>query len=302
MKKVILEHISCDFCGCEKYRTRYRKPDNWLYVNQYEYPVVECVDCGLVYVNPRPVQDSMGQFYPPDYHEDRNTESFRARYKIESEYLPRLENELVLDIGCASGDFLAFLKKTYSGIKTVGVDYFSKKVDYDFIQFHQKNLPDANLPGSAFDLVTAWAVFEHLHDPSSYFREVNRILKSGGRFVFLVTNSESFYGRYAYVEDVPRHTFHFSEKSLNNYAEKFGFTGVKYFYEARLWDPTGNGTFYYKLMEFFGSTWEKRYLRQDNRLQHLAGRIGRKIDSLVFRKPWEAKKRRSGIIIAEFTK
>jgi 2-polyprenyl-3-methyl-5-hydroxy-6-metoxy-1,4-benzoquinol methylase len=48
-------------------------------------------------------------------------------------------------------------------------------------------LPNANLKESSFDIVTAWAVFEHLHNPSDYFFEVQKVLKPGGKFIFLVT-------------------------------------------------------------------------------------------------------------------
>jgi len=30
MDKILLEHIRCDFCNDKYYKTRYRKPDNWL--------------------------------------------------------------------------------------------------------------------------------------------------------------------------------------------------------------------------------------------------------------------------------
>jgi ubiquinone/menaquinone biosynthesis C-methylase UbiE len=302
IKKVILEHVKCDYCSQEKYITRYRKPDNWLNKLQYEFPIVECINCGLVYLNPRPTQDSMSLFYPENYHEDRNTESFKKRYAAQCEYIPGLNEQKVLDIGCARGDFLSFLKGLYPNIKTFGVDFFSEKVNYDFIKFHKKNLKEADFPNSFFDIVTAWAVFEHLHEPNENFEEVNRILKSGGKFIFLVTNSESFYGKYAYVEDIPRHTYHFSEKTLNNYAEKCGFKATRYYYETRFWNPTGYGTFYYKFMEFFGSTWEKRLLNRDFKFQRFAGSIGKKIDKIIFSKNWEAKIGRSGILIAEFTK
>jgi SAM-dependent methyltransferase len=264
--------------------------------------VVECTNCGLVYLNPRPTQEGMGCFYPKDYHEDRNTASFHERYEIQSQYLPDLTNQVVLDIGCARGDFLAYLKNKNSGITTIGVDFFSEKVDYDFIQFHKSEIFNCSISNESIDIVTAWAVFEHLHEPSLNFNEVSRILKKNGRFIFLVTNSESNYGKNAYTEDIPRHTYHFSEKSLDNYAKKFGFKKPVYHYETRFWDPTGNGTFYYKMMEFFGSTWEKRYLRSDTRFQRLMGKVGRKIDNIVFKNHWEAKKRSSGIIIAEFIK
>jgi uncharacterized Zn finger protein len=49
-----LEHVDCDLCGSADYKIRYRKSDNWLWLNYFEYPVVECPGCGLVYVNPRP--------------------------------------------------------------------------------------------------------------------------------------------------------------------------------------------------------------------------------------------------------
>ena len=32
-----------------------------------EFPVVRCVDCGLVYLNPRPDDDSLSECYPDDY-------------------------------------------------------------------------------------------------------------------------------------------------------------------------------------------------------------------------------------------
>ncbi len=302
MKNILLEHINCDFCGCAKYKTRYRKPDNWLWSSQYEYPVVECIGCGLVYLNPRPTKESMVGFYPENYHEDRNTESYKLRYKRQMEYLPTLSNQTILDIGCARGDFLAYLKVQNPDLEVVGVDFFSEKVDYEFIEFHKNSLPDSNLESERFDIITAWAVFEHLHQPSIYFEEVYRVLKKGGKFIFLVTNSESLYGTHAYVEDIPRHTYHFSEKTLNQFAKKFGFIDTKYFYETRFWDSTGMGTFHFKFMELFGSTWENRYLGEITFIQRMAGKIGRKLDNLIFKSNWEAKKRKSGILIAEFTK
>ncbi len=302
MNNILLEHIDCDFCGCKKYKTRYRKPDNWLWHTQYEFPVVECINCGLVYLNPRPTQESMANFYPKDYHEDRNTESFKLRYQRQMEYLPKLDSQVILDIGCARGDYLAFLKACSPNIEVVGVDYFSEQVNYDYIEFHKNTLPGSNLENERFDIITAWAVFEHLHEPSIYFKEVFKLLKKSGKFIFLVTNSESLYGTHAYAEDIPRHTYHFSEKSLNNYAEKFGFTKIKYFYETKFWDASGRGTFHYKLMELFGSTWEKRFLGNTSSIQKIAGKIGGKLDNLIFKTNWEAQKRKSGILIAEFTK
>ena len=299
---LLLEHIDCDLCGGKKYRTRYRKPDTWLWRNQYEYPVVECADCGLVYVNPRPTVDSMACFYPEDYHSERTGAEWDQRYASELSYLPSLDGKRLLDVGCASGDFLAYVKRHHPHAELYGVDTYSDGVKLPEIDFHGRDLTECDLPSDHFDVVTAWAVFEHLHQPSSYFKEVQRILRAGGLFAFLVTNSESLYGRRAYAEDVPRHTYHYSEKTLRQYAGKFGFELKRIDFDDRIWDGRGHGTFRHLLERLVGATWEKRYLGRRNRLQSLAGRLGRRVDKFVFRSHWEARSRRSGILIGQFVK
>src|SRR5256885_2475367 len=51
------------------------------------------------------------------------------------------------------------------------------------------NLPFAN---ETFDLVTANMVLEHLRDPVVEFREVSRVMKSGGVFVFHTPNARGY--------------------------------------------------------------------------------------------------------------
>ena len=80
---MMLEHVRCDLCGSDDYRIRYRKPDNWLWLNLCEYPVVECSGCGLVYVNPRPTFQEMSNFYPPGYHSGRDDTAHLQRYSAQ---------------------------------------------------------------------------------------------------------------------------------------------------------------------------------------------------------------------------
>lgn len=296
------EHCTCDLCGGSNYHVRYRKPDTWLWLNQFEFPVVECINCGLVYVNPRPTQKTMAYYYPTNYHDNRTTEQHLYRYKIQSEYLPKLTNEAILDIGCAKGDFLIYLKQKYKDIKLFGMDYYCNSVNSEEISFQQKDLPQCNYASDQFDIVTAWAVFEHLHEPSEYFQEVSRILKGNGKFIFLVTNSESLYGRHAFTEDIPRHLYHFSEKTLKRYADKYGFTLSNMWYDDRVFDGRGHGTFRHLIPSLLGITWEDRYFTDRNRILQCSERIGNLADSVIFSRHWEAKCKRSGIIVVEFTK
>jgi SAM-dependent methyltransferase len=175
-----LEHVSCDLCGSNDYLERYRKPDDWLWLNQFEYPVVQCEKCGLVYVNPRPTFEDMALFYPTDYHENRDDETHRTRYQLQFSYIQKFGGKRILDIGCARGDWLNFIKERWADTELHGVDAFSKDVKGMDINFHRCQLPEADLPVDYFDLVTSWAVFEHLHTPGKYFEVVAKVLRKGG--------------------------------------------------------------------------------------------------------------------------
>ncbi len=275
---VELEHVPCDLCGGADYRVRYRKADDWTRLIPFEFPVVECIGCGLVYVNPRPTVEAMWAFYPSGYHR-RDDESHRRRYAIQAEFLPAIDGRRVLDIGCARGDFLIWLGGRHPTASLAGVDFYTDEVATG-VDVFRGALVDAGFADRSFDLVTAWAVFEHLHEPMRHFREVGRILKPGGSFVFLVTNAESLYGRRAYREDVPRHLYHFSEAALGEYARRCGFRFAACAYDDRIFDGRGTGTFGHALR----------------------GRLGTWLDQAVFATHWERRLRRSGIIVVTFVK
>ncbi len=300
--QISLEHISCDFCGCKDYKIRYRKPDAWLWPNQFEYPVVECINCGLVYINPRPTQESMRYFYPDNFHKEKHGGENPERLLSQTNFLPKLSSETVLDIGCGQGDFLNFLKSKYPDTSLYGVDYFVKDINSKNIQFFNKLLADCHFEDNYFDLITAWAVFEHLHSPDVYFNEVSRILKKEGKFIFLVTNSESLYGKYAYIEDIPRHTYHFSKKTLQNYAKKYNFKMTKCIFTDEIFDGRGKGTFNHLFSKIAGISWQKIYFKDINILQKIIRGSGRILDKMIFKTHWESKIGISGNMVVEFEK
>lgn len=297
-----LEHVDCDLCGGRDYRVRYRKPDNWLRLNMFEFPVVECATCGLVYVNPRPTMASMAAFYPEGYHAGRDAAAFVRRYQAQQSMLPDLTGMNVLDVGCAQGDFLAYLLDAGQRFQAHGIDAFSSGVSDPRISFTRSTFRDTAYPSDHFDLVMSWAVFEHLHQPTAYFLEAARVLKPGGCLLILVTNADSLYGRAAHAEDVPRHTYHYSAGTLARYAEKAGLRLAKLEFDDRIFDGRGTGTFRMLAGRLAGFTWEK-LMRNELRLhQRLAMTLGRALDYVCFSGHWEAKLRRSGIMIATYEK
>jgi ubiquinone/menaquinone biosynthesis C-methylase UbiE len=296
-----LEHVNCDLCGSTKYKVLYRKPDNWLRSTTYMFPVVKCDHCGLVYVNPRPTQEAMSAFYPPTYDDERSSSSAMRRYDRQMAYLPVASgDERLLDVGSARGDFLAAVKDRWPQMQVTGTDLFSSASPTAGIDFFSGDLTTLPLGDHSFDIATAWAVFEHLHSPTRYFETLHRLLKPGGKFIALVTNADSAYGRFAYTEDVPRHTYHFSRETLSLFAEKTGFKLIDVKYTNDIFDGRGFGTFRYQFMKALGWSWEREMLSGINFVQRKAGALGSFVDKAVFTLEWESCIRRSGIIVATF--
>jgi len=297
-----METVACNLCGSKSQKILYKKPDIWTHITDFEFPVVKCAGCGLVFVNPRPDIYEMSNYYKEEYHSNRDTSEHRKRYEIQTQFLPALQNESVLDIGCAQGDFLLYLKEKYQNIKMFGCDLFSDSAKSKDINFKNTTLQEADYKESQFELVTAWAVFEHLHDPDTYFKKVSEILKPGGLFVFLVTNANSFYGRVAHKEDVPRHLYHFTKKTIKKYGMKYNLKTNKIKFDDRLYDGRGVGSFRHLFENISGVTWKTRKSLQYSFVQKIARKIGAFLDKIVFRFHWESKMGISGIMIVEMKK
>lgn len=56
------------------------------------------------------------------------------------------------------------------------------------IEVHQADLAALPLSDNSVDLIMSRSVFEHLTDPASVYRELARVLRPGGRIVFLTAN------------------------------------------------------------------------------------------------------------------
>jgi SAM-dependent methyltransferase len=102
------------------------------------------------------------------------------------EYLP--PDGCLLDIGCGRGGLVEQLGHPPELI--VGVD-----PDYDSLCEHRLGIPRAvafsdHLPlaNDQFDTAVASWVLEHLPDPAADFREIGRVLRPGGRFLFITPN------------------------------------------------------------------------------------------------------------------
>ena len=110
-------------------------------------------------------------------------------YRIFEEEVGRaLRSESVLmDAGC--GRTVPVLRK-YIGraSRLIGVELVEFTDVPNGIETIRADLASIPVPSASIDVIMSRSVFEHLEDPAAVYREFARILKPGGRLIFLTAN------------------------------------------------------------------------------------------------------------------
>ena len=105
------------------------------------------------------------------------------------------ENCNILDLGPASGNFANQLYEAgYKNIYGVDIDDYLSPDNRPLItEFKTADLSFDKIPWPdvSFDVITAWCVLPHLENPFHATREIYRILKPDGIFIFTAPNISS---------------------------------------------------------------------------------------------------------------
>lgn len=221
----------CILCGTTK--TNYLFSDqDFLGTVSNTFENYKCLNCGLVFLYPRPSLAEISRLYLPDYVPFRpavedetnlvekwlNYRRWQVRRRLITHYK---ESGSILDVGCATGVFLHELRKT-GGWQTFGIDISETALKYARqrlqLDVFVGELREAQFADNQFDVVTFWDVIEHVPEPLKTLKEVARILKDDGILVINTPNSESLaaklWGKQWAGWDIPRHLQLFSRSNI----------------------------------------------------------------------------------------
>jgi len=246
----------CSLCGAPGHPL-YEGLEDRLFGSPGRWNLKKCSNsgCGLVWMDPMPIEEDIGRAYRTYYTHERETflrrvsrglyRIFRVLFGVERRwrrvylmYLDRVPPGRLLEIGCGDGRRLALFQSRGWVVEGQEVDRRAAAQVYERygIKVHQGGIEHLGLKEASYDAIIMNHVIEHVHDPVGLLAECMRLLKPGGLLVARTPNIESrghqvFRSCWRGLEP-PRHLRLFSGNALRSCAEKAGYPHIDVWAEA----------------------------------------------------------------------
>lgn len=206
---------------------------------KHGYAIHACTGCGVRMVWPTPGADELAAVYTAAYFQrgDKYSEAARraaARndaFKLGLIRTHRTGGSL-LDVGCATGSFLAAAREAgfaISGVEPAGSAAATASERLG-LPVHAGDLASAAFPSGRFEVATLWDVIEHVTDPSAVIAETARVLAPGGVLVVSTGDIASPWARLTGARwpllTPPQHLSYFTRDSLCRLLARHGFDVV----------------------------------------------------------------------------
>ena len=228
----------CPICG-----SGHLVDNDTLFDDRYGYPgrfeLMHCYECGHAFLQhaftPELLVELYSKYYPRSSFDIEQHKPHKEVLGLKAwfegvgsapfRWVPR--NVRVLDIGCGFGESLGYYEARGCEAYGVEADENIRRVADKFGYNVHVGLfePDIYEP-DFFDYVTMAQVIEHVVDPVETFKDVAKVLKSGGCLILSTPNAKGWgariFGKKWINWHAPYHIHFFSGKSIKLAAEKAG--------------------------------------------------------------------------------
>ena len=235
-----MEIINCIVCGKNK-TTPYTDVSDRLSQNPELFQLVKC-DCNFVYLNPRPSEDNISDYYnysEYDPHNSTKDNKLGKIYKLVQWVALRWkfrkicsfhQSGKLLDVGGGNGEFAAYIGlqgwKVVLQDKISNIDNLGDSKNINSVQNLEIIKED-----EYFNVITLWHSLEHIHNMEKLYFQLNRLLTPNGILLIAVPNinapERAFFNKNWAPFDAPRHLYHFQLKTLNELCNRYKFKIVR---------------------------------------------------------------------------
>lgn len=253
--------ISCPLCGSELKKTLFWTFDHTFKCSNQRFGVNRCKDCGCGYLSPRPAEDDISHFYPPEFYWswegaqgeldwDQLIEKRKRQLEAKSLWLADLKPGKLLDIGAQKGEFLWYMQQR--GWDVSGVELGNSVPNPANLPIRYGDFLSMDFEKDQYDVITIWAVLEHVYEPIKFIEKAAALLKPRGRLIVLVTNLNSVQSRFYQADDYPRHLTLFTHRSVRRLCNSYGMTLGKTRTNQEIFGGTLNGGIVYLYKRMMG--------------------------------------------------
>ncbi|SDD80125.1 class I SAM-dependent methyltransferase [Sporomusa acidovorans] len=227
---------NCRLCGSKKIMAIKKIKSPWNLCSDLSYTLYGCSDCQSKMFDPDEHSINLNDFYNErsknkNYLDEQFTYSKYWMHEVKTikQYLQK-DPRSILDIGCRNGDFLLHWPQ---GIKRVGVE-----IAKDFAHIAQNRgiiiindfIENISFE-EKFDIVTCYAILEHLNNPTPFMEKLNNLVSPNGILVIMVpfydclkVNLLDKLNIRWHMYSPPEHVNFYSEEYLDKFFNKFGFS------------------------------------------------------------------------------
>jgi SAM-dependent methyltransferase len=205
------------------------------------FAIVRCAACGLEFVDRIPTPDELAGIYGKEFFavgrkfadEVEGVGMMNARHRIAQLLeLPGVGRDHWLDVGCATGDFLAAAQGTIR--ETTGVElsgFAAERARARGLRVVTGDFAGVELPAAASDVVSMWDYIEHVPDPRGSLERARALLRPGGYLVISTGDAASLaaraMGRFWHLMIPPKHLYFLTPETLIRLLQDSGFQMVR---------------------------------------------------------------------------
>ncbi|MBI3183474.1 MAG: class I SAM-dependent methyltransferase [Myxococcales bacterium] len=180
------------------------------------FSVLACQQCGLGHTSPQP--EDLSRYYGAAYHGGRHgfTASFCAQRRLRwvESLTGGARGRKLLDLGCGDGTFLLAAREKGWGV--MGTEMNPSIARGGGLEVAET--VDEVAGAGPFGCITLWHSLEHMRDPRGVIERAARLLSPDGALFVAVPDAQGLqarlFGPRWFHLDVPRHLYHFGDRSL----------------------------------------------------------------------------------------